>query len=119
LSWASGGSAVDLQPALAADRGSIHLLYYKVTPGPRINVILADSSTGASFTRHRVNSVTFPGVPNLPQFDPIIAPAYMGDYLWITACGGLLYTAWGDKRNTVTNFLWPTGRTRPRRLLCG
>jgi hypothetical protein len=27
--------------------------------------------------------------------------------------GGRLYMAWGDNRDTVTNFLWPTGRNDP------
>ncbi len=78
LSWATGGAGVELQPALAADPAGIHLLYYQLTGGSRINVVLADTANGSTFVRHQVNTVTFPGVNNLPQFDPLIAPRLHG-----------------------------------------
>lgn len=113
LSWATSGTGVELQPALAADPAGIHLLYYQLNPGPRINVVLADTTNASTYVRHQINTVTFPGVNNLPQFDPLIAPAYMGDYIAITATTGHLYQAWGDNRDTTTNYLWPTGRHDP------
>ncbi len=61
----------------------------------------------------RVTSQSFPGVYNAPQFDPIIATAYMGDYIANVSDGSHQYFAWGDNRDVVTNFLWPQGRHDP------
>lgn len=113
FSWATTGAAVDLQPALSAGSSQLHLAYYHVTAGPKIDVMLADSPDGGSFTRTRVTTHSFPGVRNLPQFDPFIAQAYMGDYIANTLVGGHVYMAWGDNRNTVSNWLWPHGRHDP------
>jgi len=113
FSWATTGQAVDLQPALSADSSRLHLVYYHVTAGPKIDVMLADSPDGRSFTRSRVTTQSFPGVRNLPQFDPIIAQAYMGDYLANVLVGGHVHMAWGDNRDTVRNWLWPHGRHDP------
>ena len=57
--------------------------------------------------------MTGPGVFTAPQFDPIIAAAYMGDYISGVSSGGHQYFAWGDNRDIVTNFLWPQGRHDP------
>lgn len=60
-----------------------------------------------------MSSVSF-GVPiTVPNFDPIIAQAYMGDYLANVSVGGSLYLAWGDNRNVVHNDLYPSGRLDP------
>jgi hypothetical protein len=60
-----------------------------------------------------VSNQSFPGVFTVPQFDPIIAPAYMGDYIAATSDGSTRYFAWGDNRDVVTNWLWPQGRNDP------
>ena len=60
-----------------------------------------------------MTSASFRGSLNLPQFDPIIAQAYMGDYIANATDGRNQYFAWGDNRDTVRNFLWPDGRNDP------
>jgi hypothetical protein len=47
------------------------------------------------------------------QFDPLIAPYYMGDYLANVSDGGRQYFAWGDNRDRVRNWLYPNGRHDP------
>ena len=37
----------------------------------------------------------------------------MGDYISVISGGGRQYYAWGDNRNTVTDFLYPQGRNDP------
>jgi hypothetical protein len=111
-SWATSGTANELQPALSADAEGLHLLYYRVGSNNRINVLLQDRS-GATTRVRRVNTVSFPGVPNAPQFDPIIAFFYMGDYIANVSSGGHRYFAWGDNRDIVRNALWPQGRNDP------
>ena len=103
----------DFQPALSADGKGLHLAYYHRYPDNTIDVLLADSQDGAAWTTRRVTSAPFPGVFNDPQFDPVIAPAYMGDYIANVAAGGNLYLAWGDNRNIVKNPLWENGRNDP------
>jgi len=49
----------------------------------------------------------------VPQFDPQVAFGYMGDYIANVASAGHVYLAWGDNRNTVTNFMHPNGRHDP------
>ena len=112
-SWASSGPGADLQPALAADRTGLHLLYYRVNQSDQIDVVLADAAGAGRFTGRRVNTRSFGGVPNLPQFDPVNPPGYLGDYLSLTAADGRLYMAWGDNRDVVRSFLWPDGRPDP------
>jgi hypothetical protein len=60
-----------------------------------------------------VTTTSFPGVLTVPQFDPIIAFGYMGDYIANVSDGNRQYFAWGDNRDRVTNFLWPQGRNDP------
>lgn len=49
-----------------------------------------------------------------PQFDPVIASGYMGDYVSIVSSGGRQYFAWGDNRDKVVNQLWSSpGRNDP------
>jgi hypothetical protein len=112
LSWATSGTANELQPALSGDADGLHLLYYRVGSNNRINVLLQDRS-GATTRVRRVNTVSFPGVFNAPQFDPIIAFFYMGDYIANISSGGHRLFAWGDNRDIVRNQLWPQGRNDP------
>ncbi len=60
-----------------------------------------------------MTSHAFPGVFTNPQFDPIIAFGYMGDYIANVSDGTDQYYAWVDNRDTVTNILWPSGRHDP------
>lgn len=112
LGWATSGGNNDLQPALSTSGGVLHLAYYSIASSNLIDVLLQDRR-GATVTTTRVTTRSFPGVPNLPQFDPIIANAYMGDYLANVSAGGHQYLAWGDNRDKVRNFLWPAGRNDP------
>jgi len=76
-------------------------------------VLVSNSKSGTSWTPNHVTSQSFPGVYTLPQFDPIIALTYMGDYIANVSDGTHQYFAWGDNRDSVTNFLWPQGRHDP------
>jgi hypothetical protein len=79
-----------------------------------LDVVVANSGDGgATWSFKRVTSQSFPGVFTFPQFDPIIAFAYMGDYIANVSDGSSQYFAWGDNRNTVTNFMWQQGRHDP------
>ena len=53
------------------------------------------------------------GTLTFPQFDPIIAFGYMGDYIANVSDWATEYFAWGDNRDTVTGFLYPSGRADP------
>jgi hypothetical protein len=112
LAWATSGGNNELQPALSASGGALHLAYYSIAPSNLIDVLLQDRR-GSTVTTTRVTTRSFPGVFNLPQFDPIIAPAYMGDYIANVNASGHQYLAWGDNRDKVRNFLWPAGRNDP------
>ena len=76
-------------------------------------MLVASSTDGATFSARRVTTQSFPGALTFPQSDPVIAQAYMGDYIQNVAAGGHRYYAWGDNRDTVTNFLYPQGRPDP------
>jgi hypothetical protein len=112
LSWATKGSNDEFQPALSGDT-QLHLLYYSRNNGNTLDTIVGHSSNGNSFQEQRVTSQSFPGVSTFPQFDPIIAFTYMGDYIANVTDGTHQYFAWGDNRDKVTNFLWPSGRNDP------
>jgi hypothetical protein len=65
------------------------------------------------FAPLRVSTQSSPGVYTFPQFDPIIAYAYMGDYIGMTTDGTNQYMAWGDNRDRIVSFLYPQGRNDP------
>jgi hypothetical protein len=125
LTWSTpvgvtSGNNDEAQPAITADRSGIHDLYYEITPSPAndgtrvLDVFVSNSEDGgASWDATRVTSQSFPGVLTFLQFDPIIAFTYMGDYIANVSAGGNQYFAWGDNRDVVTNFLWPSGRHDP------
>jgi hypothetical protein len=106
------GSRDEVQPAITADASGFHIAYYART-GSELDVEEVTSSDLANWSVRTITSTSFPGVFTAPQFDPIIAPGYMGDYLANVNVGGAEYFAWGDNRDVVTNFLWPDGRHDP------
>jgi hypothetical protein len=112
LAWATSGGKNELQPALSTSGGALHLAYYSIAANNLIDVLLQDRN-GSTVTTRRVSTKSFPGVPNLPQFDPVIADAYMGDYIANVSAGGHEYLAWGDNRDKVQNALWSTARNDP------
>ena len=107
------GSGDEVQPALSADAGGLHLLYYHRNPNNTLDVLLGNSRNGTGFSQKRVTTQSFPGTLTFPQFDPIIAFGYMGDYIANVSDGSHQYFAWGDNRDTVTNFMYPNGRADP------
>jgi hypothetical protein len=113
LSWASQGTNDEVQPALSSDSGALHLLFYQRNPDNTLGVIAANSTNGSAFVQRTATSRSFPGVLTVPQFDPLIAFGYMGDYIANVSDGTHQYFAWGDNRDKVTNYLWPTGRNDP------
>lgn len=116
-SWSTkfitSGTGDELQPALSDDGSGLHVLYYQRNADNTLDVVVADSSDGENFTPLLVTTESFPGVLTVPQFDPIIAFAYMGDYISNVSDGTNLYFAWGDNRDIVTNFMYPQGRHDP------
>lgn len=116
-SFVTSGSNDEAQPAMSADAGGLHIAYYQISTDSsgngQLDVFVSNSSNGNSFKSRRVTSQSFPGVFTLPQFDPVIAFTYMGDYIANVSDGQHQYFAWGDNRDIVTNFLWPNGRHDP------
>ena len=76
-------------------------------------MLIGNSLNGTSFITKRVTSQPFRGTLTVPQFDPIIAFGYMGDYIANVRKGSRDYFAWGDNRGSVTDFLYPHGRNDP------
>jgi hypothetical protein len=113
----TSGTRDEIQPALTADTAGLHLAYYQLSVAAngagRVDVMMSNSTNGKSFSVRRVTSQSFPGVFTYPQFDPLVGPAYMGDYIAIADDGTHQYIAWGDNRDIITNFLWPQGRNDP------
>lgn len=112
LRFVTQGTSDELQPALTADAAGLHLLYYQWTAGS-LDVYEADATDVASWAVQKVNSQSSPGVFTSPQFDPIIAPGYMGDYIANVTDGVNHYFSWADNRDVVKNLLWPRGRHDP------
>jgi hypothetical protein len=112
-SFVTHGSGDEVQPALSADGSGIHLLYYQRNPNNTLDVLAGNSRSGTGFSKKRVTTQSFPGTLTIPQFDPTIAFGYMGDYIANVSDGSHQFFAWGDNRDTVTNFLYPNGRADP------
>jgi hypothetical protein len=116
-SFVTSGSNDEAQPSISADASGLHILYYQISDGTngeaQLSVLASNSRDGSHWKLQRVSSQSFPGVFTAPQFDPIIAFAYMGDYISNVSDGTHQYFAWGDNRNIVTNFLYPQGRNDP------
>jgi hypothetical protein len=118
VTWASTPAADgqvndEIQPAMVGDASGLHILYYVRNPDLTLDTYVDNSPTGTAFTPVRVSNLSFPGVYTFPQFDPIIAFGYMGDYIGITTDGAHQYMAWGDNRDRTCDFLFPTCRNDP------
>lgn len=116
----TSGDNDEAQPAVSVDGSGIHDLYYEITPSPAsdgtrvLDVLVSDSTDGGqTWSATRVTTQSFPGVFTFPQFDPVIAFAYMGDYIANVSDGTHQFFSWGDNRDMVTDFLWPNGRHDP------
>ena len=116
-SFVTSGGNDEAQPALTGDSAGLHVAYYQISTAAsgdgQLDVIIANSNNGNSWKTQRVTSQSFPGVYTLPQFDPLIAPAYMGDYIAQASDGQHQFIAWGDNRDIVKDFLGPNGRNDP------
>ena len=118
-SFITSGGNDELQPAMSGDSSGLHVAYYQISTASNGNgqfdVIVSNSNSSGNggWRTQRVTSQSFPGVFTVPQFDPVIAFGYMGDYIAMTSDGGHQYMAWGDNRDIVTNFMWPGGRNDP------
>ncbi len=113
VSFVTGGGGDEVQPALSADSHGLHLLYYHRNSNNTVDVLIGTSLNGTSFITRRVTSQPFRGTLTVPQFDPTIAFGYMGDYIANVSNGSHDYFAWGDNRDSVTDFLFPHGRNDP------
>ena len=115
-SWVTSGTNDEAQPSLAGD-SSLHVTYYQISTDAngdgQLDVFTSSTNNGNSWKTQRVTSQSFPGVYTVPNFDPLINFAYMGDYIASATDGQHVYMAWGDNRDTVTDFLWPQGRHDP------
>jgi hypothetical protein len=109
----TSGVGDELQPAMSSDGSSLQILYYHRNPDNTLDVRLATSTDGSTFTFQRITDRPFPGVLTLPQADPIIAQGYMGDCIANVAAAGHRFFAWGDNRDVVTSFMYPQGRPDP------
>ncbi len=116
IAFITSGTNDEAQPAMSGD-SDLHIAYYQISTDAsgngQLDVFVSNSNNGNSFKTQRVTSQSFPGVFTFPQFDPIIAFTYMGDYIANVSDGSHQYMAWGDNRDIVTNFLWPSGRHDP------
>ncbi len=116
-SFVTSGSNDEAQPSISADASGLHILYYQISDGrngeAQLDVVVSNSHDGSQWKARRVSSQSFPGVFTVPQFDPIIAFAYMGDYISNVSDGTHQFFAWGDNRNTVRNWMYPQGRNDP------
>jgi hypothetical protein len=113
--FVTSGSGNEIQPAVSTVGTALRLLYYHSYPNNAVDTIVGNSLNGGTsfITTRRVTSVPFRGSLTVPQFDPVVAVGYMGDYIANVVSGSHAYYAWGDNRDTVTNFMYPQGRNDP------
>jgi hypothetical protein len=103
--------------------GTIGVMWYDRRLDPAnldIDVFMTTSTDGGvSFAANtRVTDVSFP-VPRVnPNFDPLIANCYMGDYNWIEADAGRFLLAWGDNRDEFSMRRNPLCRFNFFRRFC-
>ena len=113
VAGATQGMNDEVQPALSVDSKGIHLIYLRRNADNTLDVFLQNSRTSGGWDTLRVTSQSFPGAITVPNFDPWADAGYMGDYIANVSDGSHQYFAWGDNRDRVTNFLWPSGRNDP------
>jgi BNR repeat-like domain len=114
VSTVTSGTGDEVQPAMSGDASGLHILYFQRNRDNTLDVKVSNSSdAGATFDTRRVTTESFPGVFTFPQFDPIIAFGYMGDYIANVSDGTNQFFAWGDNRDIVRDFFWPQGRNDP------
>lgn len=102
------GTVDQFQPALAfTGSGVLRAIWYDRRLDPASNYLIdvfsaASTDEGLSFgPNERITDVSF-GVPPInPNFDPFLAPCYMGDYIGIAGGQDAHYMAWGDNRDIV------------------
>lgn len=101
-------------PSVAADDTGVSVTYYERTGDTTLTANLATAAaTGGAFTAGPLASTDF-GVPDTnPNFDPLFAPCYMGDYNAVLRTAGTTYAVWGDNRDLVVNPTFPSGRPDP------
>ena len=107
---ADGMANEEIQPQMVGEATGLHILYYVKNPDLTFDAYIDNSPAGTVFVPTRVSTQSSPGTLTVPQYDPIIAWAYMGDYIGITTDGKNQYMAWGDNRDRIVNFLYPQGR---------
>jgi hypothetical protein len=101
-------------PSTAVRQGKVYSAWSDGASGNPDIVLATSNDRGATWSVSSVtSSVDGDYQPNLPQFDPVIAPAYMGDYISVASDGKTVYAAWGDNRDTVVSPLWENGRPDP------
>jgi hypothetical protein len=112
--WVTRGDGDEVQPAMSTVGSTLNLAYYQRNADNTLDVRIASSTDGSKWSGgKRVTTQSFPGDMSAPNFDPIIATGYMGDYIANVSDGSNAYLAWGDNRDTVTNEFWPNGRADP------
>jgi hypothetical protein len=111
--WLTRGDGDEVQPAMSLVGSTLDVAFYQRNADNTVDVRLASTTDGNNWKFKRVTTQSFPGDLTAPNFDPIIAPAYMGDYIANVSDGTNAYIAWGDNRDIVTNELWPNGRNDP------
>lgn len=100
-------------PSVAADGSGVTVIYYERTSPTTLKVRRADSPDGTTWAYDDLSSTDFGVPPTFFNFDPLIAPCYMGDYIGVTRSGGTNYAAWGDNRDTLVAPFFPSGRPDP------
>jgi hypothetical protein len=117
---AGGGATDQFEPFVAVGgNGAISVAWYDRRRDPANNTLIDVFKTfsrdgGATFDPLiRVTDVNFPVPPLNPNFDPVIADCYMGEYIAIAADAKHFYYLWGDNRNTLITPNFPGGRPDP------
>ena len=82
--------------ALDDTNGYIYITYYSLDEATGFNTntyVAVSNDAGQSFVNQRVSDVNHVTAP-MPEF----AGGYIGDYIGITAFGGVAYASWSDNR---------------------
>jgi hypothetical protein len=99
-------------PAVSvAPNGNVNVIFYdrrNDSGNLAIDLFRARSGDGGqTWTNARITADAF-GIPNLnPNFDPLVAACYMGDYNWAITDASSLLPAWGDNRREVLAITGP------------